>query len=151
MDTVFQVSENTYLVLPSGYCFVFGIRIVLQSLLVVFPYLMYLYLRQYDLTCLHKARELLIKDFQKKHSIPELASQVGINEYKLKHGFKQIFGMPVMTYLRTERLKQAKTLLEETNLTEAGISKKVGFKSASSFINAFKKEFGVLPHTLRKS
>lgn len=31
MDTVYQVSENTYLVLPSGYCFVFGIRIVLQS------------------------------------------------------------------------------------------------------------------------
>lgn len=91
MDTVYQVSENTYLVLPSGYCFVFGIRIVLQSLLVVFPYLMYLNLRQYDLTCLHKARELLIKDFQKKHSIPELASQVGINEYKLKHGFKQVF------------------------------------------------------------
>jgi AraC-like DNA-binding protein len=112
---------------------------------------MLLNLRQYDLTCLHKARDLLIKDLQKKHSIPELASQVGINEYKLKHGFKQVFGMPVITYLRAERLKRAKTLLEETNLSETAISKAVGFKNTGSFINAFKKEFGFLPHTLRKN
>jgi AraC-like DNA-binding protein len=144
-----SVSENTYRttfrVLPHHW-HDSSFAIVVNRL----PYLMHLNLRTYDLTCLHKARELLIKDLQKKHSIPELASRVAINEYKLKHGFRQVFGMPVITFLRIERLKRAKTLLEETDLNETAISKAVGFKNVGSFINAFKKKYSCLPHTIRK-
>jgi AraC family transcriptional activator of pyochelin receptor len=82
-------------------------------------------------------------------SLAQLARNIGINEHKLKNGFKQQFGITVFAYIREQRLTLAKQLLEQTNLDEAAIAKKVGFRSLPNFINAFKKQYHHLPHHYR--
>src|SRR5579872_4544791 len=96
-------------------------------------------LLQYDINCLHEVKEAITKHPEKTYSLASLAQKAGINEHKLKNGFKQLFGKPVFIYRREQRLLLAKNLLEQTDLNEAMIAKKVGFKSLPNFIKAFKK------------
>ncbi|MVT07747.1 helix-turn-helix domain-containing protein [Chitinophaga tropicalis] len=103
----------------------------------------------HDLTCIQQVEELITKNITNDYSISILSQKVGINEDKLKKGFKHVYGHPVFMYLRIKKLERAKSLLEETKLTEAAIAKKVGFKSLPSFIKAFKKKYNQLPNTFR--
>lgn len=50
----------------------------------------------------------------------ELSRLIGLNDYKLKKGFKEMFGTTVFGYLREKRLEKAFHLLQEgtMNVTE---------------------------------
>ncbi|MGC1631483.1 MAG: AraC family transcriptional regulator [Gelidibacter sp.] len=79
-----------------------------------------------------------------------LAHQFGINEYKLKYGFKQLFGTTVYRFLTQERLKRSSLLLQNTSLAVKTIARMTGFKNVSHFSKAFKIKYGVRPLALRK-
>lgn len=78
-----------------------------------------------------------------------LAHEFGINEHKLKNGFKQLYGTSVYRFLTHERLKRATLLLQNTSLPVKRIAQLVGFKNMSHFSKAFKNQYGVSPRTLR--
>ena len=103
-----------------------------------------------DLACLSLVEDLITKNIGKYFTIAILSHLAGINEDKLKKGFKQVYGYPVFMYWRIKKLELAKNLLEETKLPEAAIAKRIGFKSLPSFIKAFKKTYDRLPNTFRK-
>jgi AraC-like DNA-binding protein len=75
----------------------------------------------------------------------ELSHMCGVNEYKLKKGFRQLFGLSVYESLRKERMYKAKDMLNDSNLTVGIVSDTVGYTSISRFIDAFKNEFGITP------
>ena len=76
--------------------------------------------------------------------------KAGINEHKLKNGFRELFGQPVFVYIRDQRLILAKKLLQETKLDETVIAPKAGFKPyLPGFIKAFTKKYKRPPHNLR--
>jgi len=79
----------------------------------------------------------------------ELARLAGLNDYKLKAGFRQVFGTTVFGYLRQQRLEQARQLLQaqEISVTEAAAT--VGYSSQGHFAAAFRKQFGINPKDLR--
>ena len=52
-------------------------------------------------------------------------------------------------YIDTLRLDLACELLNETNYTVNEIAIKVGYKSYISFVNSFKKKYGILPTVYR--
>lgn len=95
-----------------------------------------------------EARELLIRRLDSPPSLLELARLVGLNEYKLKRGFKDIYGSSVYAYLRNRRMEKAWELLRtgEMNVSQAAVQ--VGYANFSHFSVAFRKQFGCNPSDL---
>lgn len=48
-----------------------------------------------DINRLHQAKDFLLRRIDQPPSLVELAQQVGLNDYKLKAGFRQVFGTTV--------------------------------------------------------
>lgn len=99
----------------------------------------------YDREALHTARRILDENITAPPGIGKLARQVCLNEYKLKTGFKELFGMSVHAYVIDKRLELARVLLEEQKLgvTEAVLL--VGYSDASHFAEKFRKKYGANP------
>lgn len=104
----------------------------------------------YDKECIMHAREYILSHLETPPSLSELARRVGINEYKLKRGFKEIVGNTVFGYLAEARLEIAKNDLLKSGKTIGEISSELGYSSVQHFSNAFKKKFGVSPSKLKR-
>ena len=91
------------------------------------------------------ARNILIDHLDNPPSLSELAKQIGMNEYNLKIGFKNVYGLPPFKYLQEYRLNLSKKLLAEGQWQVAEIADKIGYTSSSHFIEAFRKKFGNTP------
>ena len=98
-----------------------------------------------------EAKELLTVRIDNPPTIVELSQLIGINEYKLKKGFKEVFGTTVFGYVHQHRMERAKRLLLETDQPAKEIAYTIGYSSPQHFSNAFKKEFGVSPIYVRKN
>lgn len=103
-----------------------------------------------DIDRIHRAREIIINNMDNYYSLIDLSRAVGINDFKLKKGFKEIFGTTVFQYLFEERMERAKTFLLDDHLCISEIASIVGYRNSSHFTNAFKKKFGYTPSDLRK-
>ncbi len=101
-------------------------------------------LQNRDIEALHQVKNLLETSLEHV-SIPQLALSVGINQTKLKSGFKELFGKTVFDYLTSQRMQKASTLLKTTELSIADIAETVGYKHAQHFAVAFQKMYGYLP------
>lgn len=106
-------------------------------------------LKSDDLHRLYRAREILLADIEHPPSILELAKQVSINDFKLKRGFRQVFGTTVFGCLYDYRMERAKQLLDTQSLQVAQIAQTVGYANPSQFAAAFKRKFGVSPKVYR--
>ncbi|MDR3697837.1 AraC family transcriptional regulator [Mucilaginibacter sp.] len=102
----------------------------------------------YDKERIIYAREYLIKHLDMPPGLTELARVAGINEYKLKKGFKEMFGNTVFGYLSDTRLELAKNELLEKQKSASELAFELGYSSLQHFSNAFKKKFGVSPNKL---
>lgn len=100
-----------------------------------------------DVERLHQARHILEQQFEQPPSLIALARQVGLNDFKLKQGFRQVFGTTVFGYLRDYRLDQARHLLNESQLSVQQVAHAVGYAQSSYFARAFRQKFGVNPKT----
>jgi len=96
------------------------------------------------------AKEILLGNLEEPPSLKELSKLVGLNDYKLKKGFKGLFGMPVYKYLQQERLKIAHNLLLDKEISVQQAAYSVGYESLSSFSNAFLDKFGYRPSRVGK-
>lgn len=103
-----------------------------------------------DVDKLHYARELLLSHIDTPPSLDKLSKLTGLNNYKLKTGFKELFGLPVYKYLQNKRLEKAYELLENKEFTVQETAWYVGYESLGSFSNAFYKKFGYRPSEINK-
>ncbi|MDJ1184243.1 helix-turn-helix transcriptional regulator [Roseofilum casamattae] len=108
-------------------------------------------LQPQDLDCIHNAKEILIDNIESPPSLLELARKAGINDYKLKIGFREVFGTTVFGYLRDRRMEWARQLLLEQQMNVSEVAQTVGYASLSRFSTAFKHHFGTTPKTYQKS
>jgi len=98
---------------------------------------------------MYEARNILVNHSGEQLSLRSLAHMVGTNEFNLKRDFKAVFGMTVYKYLGQYKMEQAKAMMVSTDISIAEISKKIGYKHATHFTNAFKKYFGYLPNKIK--
>ncbi|WP_205513183.1 helix-turn-helix domain-containing protein [Longitalea arenae] len=103
-----------------------------------------------DMANIQQARTILAENFDKHITIPQLARQTGINEAKLKEGFKELFGQSIHTYLQQLRLEKAQHLLRTTDLTVTDITYFIGYSHVTHFTSLFRKETGFTPTEWRK-
>jgi len=108
-------------------------------------------LKPEDVERIHYAREMLISRLSNPPSLIELARLVGINDCKLKAGFRQVFGTTVFGYLYNCRMEQARQLLQERRLSVTEVARLVGYENHRSFAVAFRKKFGVNPKRYTRS
>jgi len=96
-------------------------------------------------------RDLINKRLDSPPNLSEIARTVGLNEYKLKRGFKETFRTTVFGYLTEQRLLLARQYLCDTRKTAAEIGFELGYSTPQHFNNAFKKRFGRTPDMVRKN
>ncbi|MGL1887594.1 MAG: AraC family transcriptional regulator [Reichenbachiella sp.] len=99
---------------------------------------------------LFKAKDILSENLETPPSLAELAKLTGLNDYKLKKNFKELFGVPVFKFLQNERLTKAHELIKTSNLSIQEAAWSVGYESLSSFSSAFQNKFGFRPSDVKK-
>lgn len=104
----------------------------------------------YDKERIVFARDYLVKNIESPPTLVELAKIAGINEYKLKRGFKEMFNQTAFSYLSDLRLDLAKNDLLEGKKQATEIAFELGYCSLQHFSNAFKKKFGITPSQARR-
>jgi AraC family transcriptional activator of pyochelin receptor len=94
---------------------------------------------------IYYARDILLSRIDNPPTLLELAHQIGLNDRKLKQGFRKVFGTTVFGYLHNHRMEQAQQLLLMPGATIASVAQKVGYRSPEAFSVAFRRAFGISP------
>ncbi len=102
-------------------------------------------LRPRDHERVREAASLLAARYSEPWTIASLARAVGLNEKKLKAGFRALVGRTVHAYLEDTRLGAAAHLLAggATSVTEAALA--AGYANPSHFAKLFRRRHGVSP------
>lgn len=102
-----------------------------------------------DYHSLERARTILQQEYSNPPTILALSRRIGLNDFKLKRGFKDFFGITIFGYVRKLRMEKARAMLESGryNVTEAALE--TGHSCLGHFAAAFKREFGVVPSQYR--
>ena len=106
----------------------------------------YIYCKtEYDRERIQFAREYLLQNYDLPPTLPELARMAGINEFKLKKGFKELFGDTVFGYLHEYKMDLAQKELSQGDKTASQLAYDLGYSSLQHFSNVFKRHFGYPP------
>ena len=91
------------------------------------------------------AKKIVIDKMADPPGLPQLAKMIGLNEYQLKVGFKNIYGNTVYKYLHEYKMDQSRKMLNSGHYRVNEVGFQVGYSNPSHFIAAFKKKYGITP------
>ena len=97
-----------------------------------------------------EAKEIILANIEDVPAIPELAHMVGMNQTKLKAGFKEIVGSTIGRFVSRSQMSPAARMLTSTDLDICRISQSFGFRHPGNFSQAFKRHFGRTPRAYRR-
>ncbi|WP_266362584.1 helix-turn-helix transcriptional regulator [Tellurirhabdus rosea] len=103
-----------------------------------------------DYEKLIEARRLLKTRYTAPPTLTELSRLVGLNEFKLKRGFKRLFQNTVYGWVLDYRLQQAHELLRSGGHSVSEVAYRVGYQHPAHFTTAFRKKFGLAPREVRE-
>jgi AraC family transcriptional regulator, transcriptional activator of the genes for pyochelin and ferripyochelin receptors len=83
-------------------------------------------------------------------SLAKLSAAYGLNEFKLKKGYKSLFHMTVFGHILNLRMNKAKQLLDEGQMNISQVSDYIGYSNVPAFTAAFKNRFGYPPSSYIK-
>ncbi len=98
---------------------------------------------------LELARTILEQEYSDPPAILALSRRIGLNDFKLKRGFKDLYGTTVFGYVRKLRMEKARALLESGMYNVTEVALETGHSCLGHFAAAFKREFGVVPSRYR--
>lgn len=108
------------------------------------------FLSKEDVEKLYYAREIISDNIENPYSIRELARITGLNEFKLKKGFREKFNTTVFNYLFEIRMNHGKSIILDEDKSIGEVALIVGYKNPAHFTTAFRRYFGFSPSELRK-
>jgi len=103
----------------------------------------------YEIDGIHEARDIICRNIRYHYPIREIAQRVGLNEFKLKNGFRSVYGDGLYEYLLAVRMLEARNLLADPSKNVKEIAALTGYKSVNSFIKAFKRKYHQTPGEFR--
>ena len=98
-----------------------------------------------DIFILYEIKNYILNNFQETISIKSISRNFGINDYKIKAGFKLLFNTPVISFLTDVRLKKATQFLMNPRETISSIAEQVGYSHSNNFSVAFKRKYKLTP------
>lgn len=107
-------------------------------------------LRPQDQQRMLQARDILLQQYGQTLTIAYLCTTVGTNEFKLKQGFRELFGTSPHRMLTDIRMKKAWELLE-CGLRVSTVADRVGYRHLSSFSAAFERHYGRTPKSVARA
>jgi AraC-like DNA-binding protein len=94
---------------------------------------------------IRQAKRIIIERMAEPPTLTELAKEINLPLAYLKDGFKQIYGDTVFNFLWEYKMEYARRMLDTKKYNVSEVSYEVGYSTASHFIAAFKKKFGITP------
>ena len=96
------------------------------------------------------AKKLISKDIRYHLTISDLSRQTGLNEFQLKRGFKELYGVGLYEYLLKERMEKAAFLLTQTDKPIKEIAMLCGYRHMKNLQPPFKRTFKQTPGAYRR-
>ena len=78
-------------------------------------------------------------------AVPELGRQFLLNDFKLRTGFRALFGTTPYQYVLTLRMRYARKRLEQDKACLSELATQLHYSSPGHFITAFKQMIGMTP------
>ena len=94
---------------------------------------------------LAKALSLLDADLGQSLSVEDMAKTAGVSQPTLQTAIQDAFGMSAAKYIMTSKMRKAKQLVNEGELSVKEIAFKLGFSSPSYFSRIFREFYGRAP------
>ena len=100
---------------------------------------------------IEEAVRYINKNFKDNINMTFISNYVSMNYTIFSIDFKEYTGKNFVNYLKEVRLKEAKRLLDETDMKINEISEAVGYDNDKHFMKTFKGVFSVTPTEYRKN
>ncbi len=94
---------------------------------------------------LESIHRYISEHYKEKITLDNICFLFGINKTSLCQSFKNEYSTTILNYINKLKIKEAKRLLRENNLTVTEISENLGFNSVHYFCRLFKNETGQSP------
>jgi len=104
-------------------------------------------LNQADIARVEAARALMSEQMDRDLTVQYLCIAVGLNEFKLKEGFRKLYGSSPHRLLTALRMQRAWELLE-TGCQVAQAAYRVGYRHPANFSAAFTRFYGRAPKSV---
>lgn len=101
------------------------------------------------LPCIEKVSKILENRHCEYHSLARIAERVHVHPVYLARAFKERKGLTIGEYQLKAKLKNAVSLLLNTNQSISSISFANGFYDDAHFIRSFKAIYKISPHKFR--
>lgn len=96
-----------------------------------------------DVARIFQVRTALLASLRLPPNLPTLAQAAGLSETKMRQLFRHIFGSSLYDYYQAARMAEARHLLEQVSVSEAG--HQLGFTNLSHFARLFAQHHGLTP------
>jgi AraC-like DNA-binding protein len=97
-----------------------------------------------------RGRDFLLSSLPQPIHLKDIASEACLSPFHFHRAFRHAFGETPHGYLTRLRLERAARLLRGTELSVTDVCLASGFESLPSFINLFRRRFGLSPGKFSK-
>lgn len=94
---------------------------------------------------LNEIKKLLMDNIASPPTLKSISYTVGLSEYKIKEGFKKLYGKTISSFILDTKLEIGKDKLDMKVKQVKEIAYDLGYENPSHFIEAFKKKYGITP------
>lgn len=97
-----------------------------------------------------EAYRYMMDHLQERITITDLAKKLSTSPTQLKEGFRAVYGAPIQTFMREERIQAAAKLLCQTDWKIRDVAEYFGYINVSKFSAAFQAVKGMKPGEYKK-
>lgn len=94
--------------------------------------------------------DYITRNLNGKITVKQLTMEFGVSDTYLQNAFRSVYGMPVISFIRSQKMQSAAQILIHTTRTIDEIAQEFGYENESKFSAAFKKIMGDPPGVYRK-
>ena len=97
------------------------------------------------------AAAYLAGNMDRRVTVAELAKTFHVSQTHLQNAFKGVYGVPIFSYLRVQKMQSAALQLIHTDRSVMEIASTCGYDNASKFSSAFREVMGEAPGEYRRA
>lgn len=99
--------------------------------------------------CVKRIAGYIAENMNDKLSVKELTVRFGVSDTYLQKSFHAVYGMPVASFIRAQKMQKAAQILIHTERSVDEIAEEFGYLNESKFSAVFKKIMGDTPSVYR--